>query len=200
MRPTALLSDFQPAEGFLARQGASQLKKFLGVHAQIRTLLGAAMVWIDQNLFAGRLPFTLHDSKPDHACLDEAAVAKPIIYPKPDNQITFDRLSSVFLSNTNHEEDQPCHLTLRDQSIPIESICPSMPNLPSVIARRGYTKSWTNQTAHASKSTPRTVYIAKPAISRIHRRTSHGLRRKALGGPTTPTCDGARYPRKNRAP
>ena len=84
------------------------------------TLLGAAMVWIDQNLFAGRLPFTLHDSKPDYACLDEAAVAKPIIYPKPDNQITFDRLSSVFLSNTNHEEDQPCYLTLRDQSIPIE--------------------------------------------------------------------------------
>ena len=89
------------------------------LHAQIRRLLGAAMVWIDQNLFAGRMPFTLHDAKPDYACLDDAATAKPISYPKPDNQITFDRLSSVFLSNTNHEEDQPCHLTLKDNAIPI---------------------------------------------------------------------------------
>jgi electron-transferring-flavoprotein dehydrogenase len=83
------------------------------------TLLGAAMVWIDQNIFSGRLPFTLHDTKPDYACLDEAAQSKKIDYPKPDNKLTFDRLSSVFLSNTNHEEDQPCHLTLGDPSIPI---------------------------------------------------------------------------------
>ena len=79
------------------------------------TLLGAAMVWVDQNLFAGRLPFTLHDSKPDYACLEEASTAKVINYPKPDNQITFDRLSSVFMSNTNHEEDQPCHLNAEGQ-------------------------------------------------------------------------------------
>ena len=57
-------------------------------------------------------------TKPDYACLDDASSAKVIEYPKPDNNITFDRLSSVFMSNTNHEEDQPCHLTLRDDSIP----------------------------------------------------------------------------------
>ena len=62
----------------------------------------------------GNMPFTLRDKKPDHACLKPAAEAKPIDYPKPDNVITFDRLSSVFLSNTNHEEDQPCHLQLMD--------------------------------------------------------------------------------------
>jgi len=95
-------------------------RNFSGFMHKFGTLLGAAMVWIDQNIFAGRLPFTLHDTKPDHACLLEADKAAPIHYPKPDNTITFDRLSSVFLSNTNHEEDQPCHLTLRDSSIPVQ--------------------------------------------------------------------------------
>ena len=65
------------------------------------------------------MPFTLRDSVPDHACLKLASDSKPIAYPKPDNQITFDRLSSVFLSNTNHEEDQPCHLTLKDADVPL---------------------------------------------------------------------------------
>ena len=95
-------------------------RNFSGFMHKFGTLLGAAMVWIDQNIFAGRLPFTLHDTKPDHACLLEADKAAPIHYPKPDNTITFDRLSSVFLSNTNHEEDQPCHLTLRDSGIPVQ--------------------------------------------------------------------------------
>jgi electron-transferring-flavoprotein dehydrogenase len=94
-------------------------RNFSGFMHKFGTLVGAAMVWIDQNLFAGRLPFTLHDTKPDHACLLEADKVAPIHYPKPDNSLTFDRLSSVFLSNTNHEEDQPCHLTLRDSSIPV---------------------------------------------------------------------------------
>jgi electron-transferring-flavoprotein dehydrogenase len=94
-------------------------RNFSGFMHKFGTLLGAAMVWIDQNIFSGRLPFTLHDTIPDYACLDEAAQSKKIDYPKPDNKLTFDRLSSVFLSNTNHEEDQPCHLTLGDPSIPI---------------------------------------------------------------------------------
>ncbi|MDP5053946.1 MAG: 4Fe-4S dicluster domain-containing protein, partial [Congregibacter sp.] len=62
--------------------------------------------------------------KPDYAVLKHAADCPRIDYPKPDNVISFDRLSSVFLSNTNHEEDQPCHLTLADSSIPIESNLP----------------------------------------------------------------------------
>ena len=95
-------------------------RNFSGFMHQFGTLLGAALVWLDQNLFFGKLPFTLHDANPDYACLEEAATAKTITYKKPDNKITFDRLSSVFLSNTNHEEDQPCHLTLRDAAIPIQ--------------------------------------------------------------------------------
>ena len=94
-------------------------RNFPGFMHKFGYLLGAGLVWIDQNIFGGRLPFTLHDSKPDYACLKRADEAPKIDYPKPDNKITFDRLSSVFLSNTNHEEDQPCHLTLANPDIPI---------------------------------------------------------------------------------
>ena len=83
------------------------------------TFFGAAFAFLDQNIFRGRLPFTMHNRDPDHESLDKAAQAKPIAYDKPDGTITFDRLSSVFLSSTNHEEDQPSHLKLRDASIPV---------------------------------------------------------------------------------
>ncbi|MEO0436140.1 MAG: electron transfer flavoprotein-ubiquinone oxidoreductase [Pseudomonadota bacterium] len=99
-------------------------RNFSGFMHSLGVLIGSAMVWIDQNIFGGKLPFTLHDSKPDYAALKPAADCKKIDYPKPDSVISFDRLSSVFLSNTNHEEDQPCHLTLADPSIPIESNLP----------------------------------------------------------------------------
>ena len=63
--------------------------------------------------------YTFEESHPDHARLKPASQAKPIAYPKPDGVLSFDKLSSVFLSNTNHEEDQPCHLTLKDPDVPI---------------------------------------------------------------------------------
>ncbi len=85
---------------------------------------GGAFNFIDQNIFGGKIPFTLHDTKPDHACLKLADEAKKIDYPKPDGKISFDKLSSVFLSNTNHEEEQPVHLKLTDPSIPIEKNLP----------------------------------------------------------------------------
>jgi len=87
-------------------------------------LLGAAFNYVDQNWFGGKLPFTLHDTKPDYACLKLAADSKKIDYPKPDGKLSFDKLSSVFLSSTNHEEEQPCHLKLTDPSIPIASNLP----------------------------------------------------------------------------
>jgi len=88
-------------------------------------LLGSAAVWFDQTIMRGNMPFTLRDRKPDYACLKPAASSKKIDYPKPDNVLTFDRLSSVFLSNTNHEEDQPCHLQLADTAIPIQVNLPT---------------------------------------------------------------------------
>ena len=80
---------------------------------------GTVLVGIDQVLFGGRAPWTLHTTKPDHAYLRPAAECTPIEYPKPDGNLTFDRLSSVFVSNTNHEENQPAHLTLKDGSVPV---------------------------------------------------------------------------------
>jgi electron-transferring-flavoprotein dehydrogenase len=83
---------------------------------------GAVDMWINQIL--GTSFFTLKHGKPDYATLKPASECKPIIYPKPDGVVSFDKLSSVFLSGTNHEEDQPIHLTLKDASIPISKNLP----------------------------------------------------------------------------
>ena len=88
------------------------------------TFWGAAFTFIDQNIFFGKLPFTWRNPATDHGSLKKASEAEVIEYPKPDGVITFDRLSSVFLSSTNHEEDQPSHLQLRDASVPIERNLP----------------------------------------------------------------------------
>nr|WP_314560437.1 electron transfer flavoprotein-ubiquinone oxidoreductase [uncultured Pseudomonas sp.] len=87
-------------------------------------LLGPAFAFVEHNLLGGALPFTLHDRRMDHSCLKKADEAPRISYPKPDGKLSFDKLSSVFLSNTNHEEDQPVHLKLRDPSIPIAQNLP----------------------------------------------------------------------------
>ena len=81
--------------------------------------VGTLMTGIEQKLLGGNIPWTIHRTKADHECLLPAAQCAPIVYPKPDNELTFDRLSSVFLSNTNHEENQPAHLTLKDPSVPV---------------------------------------------------------------------------------
>ena len=83
------------------------------------SILGGAYNTLDQNIFGGKIPLTLTDSTPDHATLKSASSMPKIVYPKPDGILSFDKLTSVFLSNTNHEEDQPCHLHLVDPSIPI---------------------------------------------------------------------------------
>ena len=82
-------------------------------------LIGAFFNAIDQFIFRGKLPFTLNHKTPDYACLKKSDDMPKIVYPKPDGVYSFDKLSSVYLSNTNHEEDQPCHLQLKDSSIPI---------------------------------------------------------------------------------
>ncbi|MFN8840969.1 MAG: electron transfer flavoprotein-ubiquinone oxidoreductase [Burkholderiales bacterium] len=81
---------------------------------------GTIMVGIEQVVLGGKFPWTLHHRHADHECLKPASAFKPIVYPKPDGKITFDRLSSVFISNTNHEENQPIHLTLKDPGVPVK--------------------------------------------------------------------------------
>jgi electron-transferring-flavoprotein dehydrogenase len=77
------------------------------------------MTGIEQFVLKGNIPWTIHRTKPDYACLQPADQCPKIEYPKPDGVLTFDRLSSVFISNTNHEENQPIHLTLKDASVPV---------------------------------------------------------------------------------
>jgi electron-transferring-flavoprotein dehydrogenase len=81
--------------------------------------VGTLMNGLEQFALKGNFPWTIHRDKPDHAYLKPAAECQPIDYPKPDGKLTFDRLSSVFISNANHEENQPAHLTLKDASVPV---------------------------------------------------------------------------------
>jgi len=82
--------------------------------------VGTLMNGIEQFALGGNMPWTVRRDKPDHAYLQPAAQCQPIEYPKPDGRLTFDRLSSVFISSANHEENQPAHLTLKDASVPVQ--------------------------------------------------------------------------------
>nr|WP_245229273.1 electron transfer flavoprotein-ubiquinone oxidoreductase [Pseudomonas sp. PvP025] len=118
---TAYVDSFKSSwlyeELFASRNFGAAVHKF-------GAILGGGFNWLDQNIFAGKLPFTLHDNTPDYACLKLAKDCKKIDYPKPDGKLSFDKLSSVFISGTNHEEEQPCHLKLKDPSIPIGTNLP----------------------------------------------------------------------------
>ncbi len=81
--------------------------------------MGGAFNFIDQNLLGGKMPLTIHDNSHDYHHLERAAHAYQPTYPKPDGKLIFDKLSSVFISNTNHAEDQPVHLKLTDPTVPI---------------------------------------------------------------------------------
>ncbi|MBK7954223.1 MAG: electron transfer flavoprotein-ubiquinone oxidoreductase [Candidatus Accumulibacter sp.] len=106
---TAFKDSWLYAELYRARNFGPALHKF-------GTFLGGAFNWIQQNLFGGRMFFTLRDKTSDHQQLAPAARFQPILYAKPDGVLTFDRLSSVFVSNTAHEEEQPIHLQLLDST------------------------------------------------------------------------------------
>jgi electron-transferring-flavoprotein dehydrogenase len=80
---------------------------------------GTLLVGVEQLVFGGRAPWNMHVHHTDHGSLKPAAQFTPIVYPKPDGKISFDKLSSVFISNTNHEENQPIHLTLKDAQVPV---------------------------------------------------------------------------------
>jgi electron-transferring-flavoprotein dehydrogenase len=85
----------------------------------VATLMTGIEQWLLPKIGVNAPPWTLHRTAGDHTCLKPAAECTPIAYPKPDGKITFDRLSSVFVSNTNHAENQPAHLTLKDAGVPV---------------------------------------------------------------------------------
>ena len=84
------------------------------------TLMTGIEQWFLPKIGVSTPPWTLHNHKADHESLQHASTAQRIAYPKPDGLLSFDKLSSVFISNTNHEENQPAHLTLKDQGVPVQ--------------------------------------------------------------------------------
>ncbi|MDO6463335.1 electron transfer flavoprotein-ubiquinone oxidoreductase [Pseudoalteromonas carrageenovora] len=114
------LTEFKTAfENSWAYKELYQSRNFGPAMHKLGKFVGGAYNTLDQNIFNGGLPFTIKDNTPDHSTLVDAKAAAKINYPKPDAKLSFDKLSSVFLSNTNHEESQPCHLKLKDAAIPI---------------------------------------------------------------------------------
>ncbi|MCW6029548.1 electron transfer flavoprotein-ubiquinone oxidoreductase [Stenotrophomonas sp. SRS1] len=100
-------------------QQAKNFKQWFKKGQTVATLMTGIEQWLLPKLGIRNPPWTLRHSTPDHACLEPASKHAKITYPKPDGVLTFDRLSSVFLSSTNHAEDQPSHLTLKDASVPV---------------------------------------------------------------------------------
>ncbi|AJG18750.1 electron transfer flavoprotein-ubiquinone oxidoreductase [Cupriavidus basilensis] len=98
---------------------AKNFKQWFKKGRTTATLMTGIEQWLLPKLGIRNPPWTLHREKPDHVYLKPAAECQQIVYPKPDGKLTFDRLSSVFISNTNHEENQPAHLTLKDASVPV---------------------------------------------------------------------------------
>ena len=113
--PNALRSSWVAKELKLVRNAQPAVSRWGGA---LGTLYAGFDMWMGQ--LGLSLPWTLEHRQPDNAALKRKTQARPINYPKPDGVISFDRLSSVFLSGTNHEEDQPVHLTLKDAAIPVE--------------------------------------------------------------------------------
>ena len=115
------LSDFQ--NKFLKSWAGIELKKARNVRPAFKYGLGTGMLYtgIDQILLRGKAPWTLNHSEPDHLSLKKKTECEPIDYPKPDGRLTFDKLTNVSFSSTYHEENQPCHLKLTDDNIPISN-------------------------------------------------------------------------------
>jgi len=96
-----------------------QARNFSPGLSKFGTLVGGSLAFAEHRLFFGRVPYTLRNRRADYASLTAAGEAAEIVYPPPDGMISFDLNSSVYLSNTNHDEDQPCHLQLDDPDVPI---------------------------------------------------------------------------------
>ncbi|MBA3981887.1 MAG: electron transfer flavoprotein-ubiquinone oxidoreductase [Alcanivorax sp.] len=115
------LSEYKAAfESSWVYEELHKQRNFGAYQHKFGNFIGSGLAVLDLNFLGGKMPFTLRDTTPDHETLKPAAECTPITYPKPDGKLTFNKLDSVFLSNTNHEEDQPCHLQLKDPEVPIK--------------------------------------------------------------------------------
>ena len=150
---------------------------------------GGAFNFIDQNIFGGKIPSRCTtQSRTTRA--SPAAESKKIEYPKPDGKLSFDKLSSVFLSNTNHEEDQPVHLKLTDPSIPIDKNLPLYDEPAQRYCPAGVYEVVSNDDGSKRfQINAQNCVHCKTCDIRTRPRTSPGSRRKVPVGRTTPTCN-----------
>jgi electron-transferring-flavoprotein dehydrogenase len=110
---------FEKSWLFEELQASRNTKQWMKKGLYLSSLMNGIELWLLPKLGFKTPPWTVHNRVPDHAKLKPASECPQIVYPKPDGKLTFDRLSSVFVSNTNHEENQPAHLTLKDASLPV---------------------------------------------------------------------------------
>ncbi len=144
---------------------------------------GTFMVGLDQVLFRGKAPWTLHHQHADNEMLLPKDQCKPIDYPKPDGVLTFDRLSSVFVSNTNHDEDQPAHLTLKDPAVPINDQsrairCAGAALLPGRGLRDRARRGWQQSAAADQRAELRALQDLRHQGSDAEHRLGHAGRRR----------------------
>ena len=116
---TAYPEAFEKSWLYEELKASRNTKQWMKKGLYLSSIMNGIELWLLPKLGFKSPPWTIHNKVPDHAKLKPASECPQIIYPKPDNKITFDRLSSVFASNTNHEEHQPAHLTLKDASVPV---------------------------------------------------------------------------------
>ena len=174
----------------------SRVRNIRPAFAKLGMWGGLAYAGIDTYLLRGKAPWTLHHPHRRQRDADATADAAPRIdYPKPDGVLTFDRLSSVFISNTNHEENQPAHLHAeRSGGADRGELGALSAARRRATARPASTRSSApRQASRGCRSTRRTACTARPATSRTRRRTSSGSRRKAAAGRTIRAgCRGCR--------
>ena len=153
-------------------------------------IIGGALAFIDNSVFFGKLPWTLNDKKADHETLKPACDMPKIKYPKTDNIICFDKLSSVFLSNTNHEEDQPCHLRLKSPELHIEKNLPLFDEPAQRYCPAGVYEIIENeQGTNNFKLMHKTVSIVKLVTLRNQIKILCGLHLKEQAGLTIQICN-----------
>ena len=152
----------------------------------IGTVLAGIDMWM-RTLKIG-LPISMKHHR-DHEMLERADLHTPIAYPKPDGVLSFDKLTNVSFSYTNHAEDQPVHPKVLDRELQRESEFEASTAHPTVTAPPGSTSGSSRTASRSSRSTRRTASTARPATSRTRTRTSNGLRPKAAADRTIRICN-----------
>ena len=165
-----------------------ELRKVRNIRPSFHHGLWGGMIYsaIDTYLLGGNAPWTLHHHA-DHSQLQKTSAAQRIAYPKPDGKITFDKSSSVYLSNANHEENQPAHLTLKDSSVPLAINLPDYDGPEARFCQPVSTNISKKTVTPGSRSTRKIASIVKPATSRIRPNITWVVP-KVVGDPITRTC------------